>query len=70
MSQYIEYVADHLLVSLIGETHFNTPNPFEWMTLISLQSKTNFFEHRVSSYSKTSSMSDSKENQVIITDDF
>jgi hypothetical protein len=46
---------------------FNTANPFEWMNLISLQGKTNFFERRVSEYQKAGVMSsmDSKENQAI-----
>lgn len=52
MAQYIEFVADRLLVSLGNEKTFGTPNPFEWMTLISLQGKTNFFEKRVGEYSK------------------
>ncbi len=53
MSQYIEFVADRLLVAMGQEKVFNKPNPFEWMTLISLQGKTNFFERRVSEYAKT-----------------
>lgn len=52
MCQYIEYVADHLLVNLIGKTHYNTENPFDWMVLISLDGKTNFFERRVGEYAK------------------
>lgn len=52
MKQYIEYVADHLLLNLIGKRTFYTDNPFDWMTLISLQGKTNFFESRVSAYQK------------------
>jgi ribonucleoside-diphosphate reductase subunit M2 len=52
MSNYIEFVADHLLCSLGLAKHYNTPNPFEWMELISLQGKTNFFEKRVAEYQK------------------
>jgi ribonucleotide reductase beta subunit family protein with ferritin-like domain len=52
MSQYIEYVADHLLVALGCPKHYLTPNPFSWMELISLQGKTNFFEKRVGEYAK------------------
>ena len=52
MCKYIEYVADHLLVNLIGKKHYKTKNPFDWMSLISMQVKTNFFEGRVSQYSK------------------
>ena len=52
MSQYIEFCADRLFISLGFEKHYNTQNPYEWMTLISLQGKTNFFEKRVSEYAK------------------
>ena len=52
MCEYIEYVADHLLVNLIGQKHYNTSNPFDWMVLISMQGKSNFFERRVDSYAK------------------
>lgn len=53
MSQYIEFVADHLLVQLECKKEFNTPNPFPWMESISLQGKTNFFEKRVGEYQKS-----------------
>jgi len=52
MSQYIEFVADRLLQSLGVEKLWGTKNPFDWMNLISLQGKTNFFEKRVGEYSK------------------
>ena len=51
MSQYIEFVADRLLLALGYGKAYHTPNPFEWMVLISLQGKTNFFEKRVGEYS-------------------
>ena len=51
MSQYIEYVGDRLLVQLGMEKYWNTKNPFDFMELISMNSKTNFFESRVSQYS-------------------
>ena len=51
MSQYIEYVADRLLQMLKIEPVYKTTNPFEWMELISVQGKTNFFEKRVGEYS-------------------
>ena len=50
MRQYVKFVADHLLVSLNQPKLYNVANPFEWMELISLQGKTNFFEKRVSEY--------------------
>ena len=52
MSQYIEFVADHWLQRLGCEKQFNAKNPFDWMELISLEGKTNFFEKRVSEYQK------------------
>jgi len=52
MCEYIEMVADHLLVSLGYATHYNTKNPFPWMEMISMQGKTNFFERRVGEYQK------------------
>lgn len=51
MKQYIQFVADKLLLSLGHVEVYNVQNPFEWMTLISLQGKTNFFEKRVGEYS-------------------
>jgi hypothetical protein len=52
MCQYIEFVADRLLVALGGDKHYGVTNPFDFMDMISLQGKTNFFEKRVSDYSK------------------
>jgi ribonucleoside-diphosphate reductase beta chain len=52
MCQYIEYVADRLLVSLGNDKIYNAENPFPWMEMISLQGKTNFFEKRVGDYQK------------------
>ncbi len=52
MKLYIEFVADYLLVSLGVEKLYGTPNPFDFMELISLEGKTNFFERRVGEYSR------------------
>jgi ribonucleoside-diphosphate reductase subunit M2 len=52
MCQYINFCADRLLLSLGHPKLYNTDNPFDWMNLISLQGKTNFFEKRVAEYSK------------------
>ena len=52
MSQYIEFVADRLLVQLGGSKFYHAENPFPFMEMISLQGKTNFFEKRVSEYQK------------------
>jgi len=56
MKQYIQFVADRLLVALDCEKHWNSENPFDFMENISLQSKANFFESRVSSYQKSGVM--------------
>ncbi|KAJ3764546.1 ribonucleotide reductase small subunit, partial [Lentinula raphanica] len=52
MRQYIEFVADRLLVALGVDKIYSAANPFDFMDLISLQGKTNFFEKRVSEYAK------------------
>ncbi len=52
MCQYIEFVADYLLVELGEEKRYQAENPFDFMTMISLEGKTNFFERRVSEYQK------------------
>ena len=62
MTQYIEYVADRLLIKLGAPKIWNSTNPFVgWMEMISLETKTNFFERKVAEYSK------SKSNMDIIT---
>ncbi len=52
MNQYIEFVADRLLTSLGCDKVYHVTNPFDFMDMISLQGKTNFFEKRVSEYAK------------------
>ena len=69
MKQYIEYVADRLLMMLQIEPVFKTANPFEWMELISVQGKTNFFEKRVGEYSNIAN-SENSENVFSIDADF
>ena len=56
MSQYIEFVADRLLLSLGHNKIYNATNPFDWMEMLSLQGKTNFFEKRVGEYQKNGVM--------------
>ncbi|CAK9074133.1 unnamed protein product [Durusdinium trenchii] len=56
MTQYIEFVADRLLSALGHSKIFNSSNPFDWMEMISLQGKTNFFEKRVGEYQKAGVM--------------
>ena len=70
MSQYIEFVADRLLVALGGEKVYNTTNPFDFMELISLQGKTNFFERRVSEYQKAGVMAQKDQQVFSTTEDF
>jgi ribonucleoside-diphosphate reductase beta chain len=57
MVQYIQFVADRLCHVLGHKKIYNTTNPFDWMEMISLQGKTNFFERRVGEYSKAGVMS-------------
>merc|ERR1719454_1565521 len=57
MTRYIEFVADRLLVALGYSKLYGVSNPFDWMELISLQGKTNFFEKRVGEYQKAGVMS-------------
>ncbi|MFV0249129.1 MAG: ribonucleotide-diphosphate reductase subunit beta [Tenacibaculum sp.] len=52
MTQYLEYVTDRLLVEFNSEKVYGSSNPFDFMELISLEGKTNFFEKRVSEYQK------------------
>ena len=56
MRQYIEFVADRLLSELGCAKEFNSTNPFDFMDMISLQGKTNFFEKRVAEYQKAGVM--------------
>jgi len=56
MTRYIEFVADRLLSALGHSKLFGSTNPFDWMELISLQGKTNFFEKRVGEYQKAGVM--------------
>lgn len=67
MQQYIEFVADRLLVELGNEKVYNVSNPFDFMEMISLQGKTNFFEKRVGEYQKAGVKS-SGEGQVFDLD--
>ena len=70
MRQYIEFCADRLLVALDCSKYYNTVNPFEWMEMISLQGKTNFFEKRVGEYAKSGVGVDSSEQVFDLDADF
>jgi ribonucleotide reductase beta subunit family protein with ferritin-like domain len=67
MQQYIEFVADRLLGELEVPKYYNTANPFDFMEMISLQGKTNFFEKRVGEYAKAG-VGVSAEDQVFDLD--
>jgi ribonucleoside-diphosphate reductase subunit M2 len=68
MCQYIEFVADRLLVALGQDKHYNSSNPFDFMDLISLQGKTNFFEKRVSDYQRAGVMNKTPEEKSFTLD--
>ncbi|XP_071694101.1 ribonucleoside-diphosphate reductase small chain-like [Rutidosis leptorrhynchoides] len=70
MSAYIEFVADRLLVELGFDKMYNVSNPFDWMELISLQGKTNFFEKRVGEYQKASVMNGGESHVFNMDEDF
>ena len=63
MCQYIEFVADRLLIALGCPKVYNATNPFDFMELISLQGKTNFFEKRVAEYQKSGVMGTKEQNE-------
>jgi len=70
MCTYIEFVADRLLVALGCEKAYNAINPFDFMELISLQGKTNFFEKRVAEYQKSGVMGKKEDNIFSLDEDF
>jgi len=71
MTRYLEYVTDRLLIQLGCEKKFNARNPFDFMDMISLEGKTNFFEKRVSEYKKAGVMkNERKQGELIFDDDF
>ena len=62
MGQYVEFVADQMLTDLGYEPLYHSKNPFDWMDMISLEGKTNFFEKRVSEYAKSGVMANMKDS--------
>lgn len=70
MCDYIEFVADRLLVSLGYTKVYNATNPFPWMDMISLQGKTNFFEKRVAEYQKAGVAGPKEDNTFSLDEDF
>ena len=70
MCQYIEFVADRLIRALGYPKLYNATNPFDFMELISLQGKTNFFEKRVGEYQKAGVMNGKKDYAFSLNEDF
>ncbi|RDV13095.1 ribonucleoside-diphosphate reductase [Pontibacter diazotrophicus] len=70
MSQYIEFVADRLLGELGCSKLYNSTNPFDFMEMISLQGKTNFFEKRVGEYQKAGVGGDKDKKVFSLDEDF
>ena len=71
MTQYLEFVTDRLLVELNCDKVYNSTNPFEFMDMISLQGKTNFFEKRVSEYQKAGVLNnDTISEEISFDEDF
>ena len=71
MTQYLEFVTDRLLVELNCDKVYNATNPFEFMDMISLQGKTNFFEKRVSEYQKAGVLNnDTRSEEISFDEDF
>jgi ribonucleoside-diphosphate reductase beta chain len=69
MCEYIEFVADRLLVALGNPKVYNSENPFPWMDLISMRGKTNFFEKRVGDYQKAGVTTGAHEQKVFSIDE-
>ncbi|MDG2371975.1 MAG: ribonucleotide-diphosphate reductase subunit beta [Flavobacteriaceae bacterium] len=70
MTQYLEFVTDRLLVELNCSKQFNVTNPFDFMDMISLQGKTNFFEKRVSEYQKAGVLTKEDDTKISFDADF
>lgn len=70
MAQYIEFVADRLLNSLGVDKYYNASNPFDFMEMISLQGKTNFFEKRVAEYQKAGVKNEGEGKTFSLDEDF
>jgi len=70
MSQYIEFVADRWLVELGYDKVYNATNPFDFMEMISLQGKTNFFEKRVGDYQKSGVLNATESKAFTLDEDF
>lgn len=70
MAQYIEFVADRLLQELGNDKVYNVSNPFDFMEMISIQGKTNFFEKRVAEYQKAGVLNNDADQTFSMDEDF
>ena len=70
MQQYIEFVADRWIAELGYKKIYNATNPFDFMEMISLQGKTNFFEKRVGDYQKAGVMGGKESHAFSLEEDF
>jgi len=70
MQQYIEFVADRLLGELGCASVYNSTNPFDFMDMISIQGKTNFFEKRVAEYQKAGVLNSGENQSFSLDEDF
>ncbi|ALH23324.1 disrupted ribonucleoside-diphosphate reductase small subunit [Chrysochromulina ericina virus CeV-01B] len=68
ITQYIEFIADRLSLQLDCDKIYNVTNPFDWMEMISLEGKTNFFEKRVGEYSLANK--DTNQNSFEFSENF
>ena len=68
MCEYVQFVADYLLIMIGYEKIYNIKNPFQFMESISIEGKTNFFERRVSEYSKN--LGGEKDNKIRYDEEF
>ena len=70
MIQYIEFVADRLLMELGNEKIYNVTCPFDFMEMISIQGKSNFFERRVGEYQKANVLGEKETQRFSLDEEF
>jgi len=70
MTQYIKFVADRLIYALGYEKYYKVKNPFDWMDMINLNGKTNFFEKRNGDYQKAGVMCNPEDKKIRFDADF
>jgi ribonucleoside-diphosphate reductase beta chain len=64
MAEYIKFVSDRISKEIIGEYIYKAENPFTWMSMINLQGKTNFFDRKVTQYSRASVLNKQEDNKI------